>query len=314
VELHQLRYVVAVAKAGNFTRAAEELFLAQPSLSVQVRKLEHELGVRLFERLGRSVQLTHAGEIFLEHAQRALFEVAEARDRMADVRDLRRGRLALGALPSVGAHLLPDVLAAFKRAHPGVQTSLVELDVSADVERLVHAGQLDLAVIRLPRTREDLADRLLARERLVAVVPPDSEFAGRSELALLDLADQDFVGMRPGHGLRELMNRVCVQAGFLPRVTVETGQLSIVCGMVRAGVGVSVLPKLAAGEGVTAVPLADPFAYRDLGVVWRAHQPVSPPTAAFLQLLRTSVAPPRPGHPEACAPVPEPPAEEADSH
>jgi LysR family hydrogen peroxide-inducible transcriptional activator len=289
VELHQLRYVVAVAKAGNFTRAAEDLYLAQPSLSVQVRKLEQELGVRLFERLGRHVQLTHAGEVFLEHAQRALFEVAEARDRMAEVRDMRHGRLALGALPSVGAHVLPGVLAAFKRAHPGVETSLVELDVSAEVERLVHNGQLDLAVIRLPRTREDLADVPLVREPLMAVVPPDSELAGRAQVSLNELAGEEFVGMRPGHGLRELMEDVCRRAGFTPRVTVETGQLSIVCGMVRAGVGVAVLPRIAVGDQAATVPLTDPFAYRDLGVVWRARSPMSPPTAAFLRLLRTSV-------------------------
>lgn len=293
MELHQLRYVVAVAKAGNFTRAAEELFLAQPSLSVQVRKLEHELGVQLFERLGRSVRLTHAGEVFLQHAQRALSEVVEARERMAEVRDLRQGRLALGALPSVGAHLLPGVLADFRRSHPGVVTSLVELDVSADVERMVQAGRLDLAVIRLPRTRDGLTDRRLVREPLVAVVPPDSDLARADELALSDLADQDFVAMRPGHGLRELMDGVCAGAGITPNVTVETGQLSIVHGMVRAGVGVSILPRLAAGLGTTTVPLADPLAYRDLGVVWRFQQPLSPPTAAFLRLLHESLPAPR---------------------
>jgi DNA-binding transcriptional LysR family regulator len=279
---------VAVARAGSFTRAAEELFLAQPSLSVQVRKLEHELGVRLFERLGRSIQLTHAGEVFLQHAERALAEVAEARERMAEVRDLREGRLALGALPSVGAHLLPGVLAAFRRSHPGVATSLVELDVSAEVERMVQDGRLDLAVIRLPRTRDGLTVRALVREPLVAVVPPGSELAGADELTLCDLADQEFVAMRPGHGLRELMDGILAGAGITPNVTVETGQLSIVHGMVRAGVGVSILPRLAAGMGTSTVPLADPSAYRELGVVWRSHQPVSPPTAAFLRLLRES--------------------------
>jgi LysR family hydrogen peroxide-inducible transcriptional activator len=285
MELHQLRYVAAVARAGNFTRAAEELYLAQPSLSVQVRKLEQELGVQLFERLGRSVQLTAAGEVFLQHAERALFEVEQARDRMADVRGLRRGRLALGALPSVGAHLLPDVLATFKQAHPGVQTTLLEQDVSVEFERMVHAGQLDLAIIRLPRTRDDLEDRPLVREPLVALVPPGSAFAGRDRIRLLDLADEDFVALRQSSGLRELMDRVCNRAGFAPRVTVETGQLSIVWGMVRAGVGVSVLPRLAAGTDVDTVRLAERFAYRELGVVWRAGQPLAPPAAEFLQLL-----------------------------
>jgi DNA-binding transcriptional LysR family regulator len=294
VELHQLRYMAAVAKAGSFTRAAEELYLAQPSLSVQVRKLEQELGVPLFERLGRSVRLTHAGELFLEHAQRALAEVAEAKERIADFRNMTQGRLALGTLPSVGAHLLPSVLAAFRQAYPGVQTSLLELDVSADVERMVHDGQLDLAVIRIPRTRSDLAEQPLGREPLVVVVPPGSELADRATLSLLDLADHEFVAMRPGHGLRELMDGVCQQAGFTPRVTVETGQLSIVCGMVQAGVGVSVLPRLAAGQDMVTVPLSDDFAFRELGAVWRLRQPLPPSTAAFLRLLRKRVSGPGP--------------------
>lgn len=290
MELHQLRYVVAVARAGSFTRAAENLYLAQPSLSVQIRKLEQELGVPLFERLGRRVQLTAAGEAFLEHAERALFELAQARERVDDVRGVRQGRIALGALPSVGARLLPGVLAAFKAAHPGVQTMLLEQDVSSEFERMVHAGQLDLAVIRMPKGRADLSGQVLLREPLVVVVPPEHPLQSRKRVSLRDLAELDFVAMRRSYGLRELMDRICLRAGFEPRVTVETGQLSIIWGMVRAGIGISLLPKLAAGTEVPTVPLVERYAYRELGVVWRSGQPLSPPAAAFLKMLLDSAS------------------------
>ena len=285
MELHQLRYVIAVAEEGSFTRAADRLYLAQPSLSVQVRKLEQELGTQLFHRLGRRVALTSAGEAFLPHARRALFEIEQAREQVEAVLGLRLGRVALGVLPSVGSALLPDILAAFKARYPGVDVRLLEDNVSLEFERMVHAGQLDLAVIRMPCTRRDLSAQTLVREPMVALVSASHRLAGRPDISLTELVGEEFVTMKPGHGLRELIVDVCARAGFEPRITVETGQLSIVRGMVRAGVGVSVLPRLAAGRENRLLPLTEPYARRELGVVWRADHPLPTPTGAFLTML-----------------------------
>lgn len=285
MELHQLRYVIAVAEEGSFTRAADRLYLAQPSLSVQVRKLEQELGTRLFNRLGRGVALTSAGEAFLPHARRALFEVEQAREQVEAVLGLKLGRVALGVLPSVGSALLPDILAAFKARYPGVDVRLLEDNVSLEFERMVHDGQLDLAVIRMPCTLKDLSAQTLVREPMVALVPTAHRLAGRPDVSLTELVGEEFITMKPGQGLRELVVDVCARAGFEPNITVETGQLSIVRGMVRAGVGVSVLPRLAAGRENLLLPLTEPYARRELGVVWRADQPLPTPTDAFLTML-----------------------------
>jgi LysR family hydrogen peroxide-inducible transcriptional activator len=291
VELHQLRYVIAVAREGSFTRAADSLFLAQPSLSVQVRKLEQELGANLFQRNGRGLVLTTAGEAFLEHAERALFEIDKAREQIEEVKGLRRGRVSLGVLPSIGARLLPDILASFHRRYPDIEVTLLEQDVSGEFEQMVHAGQLDMAMIRMPQTRSDLCGRLLVREPMVVLVPPGHRLEGRSRASLEELADERFVGMKAGTGLRDLMDQVCLRVGFTPCVSVETGQLTIVWGMVRAGIGVSVLPRLAAGTESPIVRIVDDFAERRLGVVWRADQPLVPPAQAFLQLLLESASP-----------------------
>jgi LysR family hydrogen peroxide-inducible transcriptional activator len=285
MELHQLRYVLAVARAGSFTRAAEELFLAQPSLSVQVRKLERELGVPLFQRLGRRVELTTAGQAFLEHVEPALFHLEQAREQAAAVRGLDRGRVAIGVLPSVGAALLPAVLAQYRFAHPNIEVRLTEQNVSAEFERTVQTGKLDLAVIRTPWARPGLTGRTLVREPLVAMLPPGHPMAGLDALDLARLAEEDFVGMHRGYGLRELMETVCLRAGFAPRVTVETSQLSVLWGMVRSGVGVSILPRLATTGYPQTVPLTDPAATRELGVVWREGGALSPAAAAFLDVL-----------------------------
>lgn len=285
MELHQLRYVAAVAEAGSFTRAAERLFLAQPSLSVQVRKLEKELGVPLFERLGRKVELTTAGEALLEHVRPALFHLERAREEAVAVRDLQRGRLAIGALPSVGATLLPKVLAEYRAEHPDIEVRLIEHNLSAEFERMVQVGELDLAVIRAPWQRPGVTGRVLIREPMVAMLPPDHRLSGRTCLDLTELADEDFVGLLKGSGLRTLLEQACARHGFQPDVTVETEQLAVLSGMVRKGVGVSVVPRLVATGYPVAVRLRDPRDSREIGVVWRSGGRLAPAALAFVDRL-----------------------------
>ncbi|MBO0850778.1 MAG: LysR family transcriptional regulator [Pseudonocardia sp.] len=287
MQLHQLRYAVAIAREGSFTRAAETLYLAQPSLSVQIRKLEQELGVRLFDRHGRRASLTRAGETFLVQAERVLAEVDLLHERMEEIRDMRRGRLALGVLPSVGTRLLPDVLSAFQRRYPGVEVMMLEqdLDASAEFQRRVYQGELDLAVVRMPVTQAGLLAQTLIREPMVVLLPPGHRFAGRSGLCLAELGDEPFVALRSGSGLRVMMNEMCERAGFTPEVSVETGQLSMIWSMVQAGMGVAMVPRLAAGKHPSVAVVSDEFACRELGVVHRAAELLGPPAAAFLELL-----------------------------
>src|SRR5437868_3580015 len=269
MELHQLRYFVTVVREGTFTRAAERLYLTQPSLSEQIRKLEGELGSPLFERLGRTLALTDAGSAFLPHAERILFEVEQARLRIQEVRGLRRGRLSIGVLPSPAARLLPRFLAEFRHRHPRVEVVLREENVSAQFEEMVHDGQLDLAIIRLPKRRADLEVKFLLREPMVLVLPPGHHLSAKRAVSLAELAEEPFVAMKSGYGLRELLDSVCRQAGFEPRIGVETSQLGSVVGLVLAGVGVTVVPAMAAGPEGRRVRIRDADAYPDLGIPWR---------------------------------------------
>jgi DNA-binding transcriptional LysR family regulator len=290
MELHQLRYFVTVVREGTFTKAAERLYITQPSLSEQIRKLETELGSPLFDRLGRSLALTSAGEAFLPHAQRVLFEVELARQRIQEVQGLRRGRISIGVLPSAAARLLPTFLAEFRHRYPGVEMVLREENVSSEFEDLVHEGELDLAIIRLPRRRPDLEARRLIREPMVLVVPPGHRLGGRRSVVLAELAPEPFVVMKDGYGLRELLVTMCEASGFQPRVAVETSQLGSVLGLVLAGLGVTVLPRMAAEPAVKRIRIRDPHAFRELGVVWRQGQPLAPATSVFLDMLQRSAS------------------------
>ena len=289
MELHQLRYFVTVVRNGTFTKAAERLYITQPSLSEQIRKLETELGSPLFQRLGRKLALTSAGESFLPHAEKVIFEVEQARAHVQEVRGLRRGRLSIGVLPSVSARLLPKFLAEFRHEHPGVEVSLREENDSIEFEEMVHEGVLDLAIVRLPvRRRSDLETEFLVREPMVMVAPPGHRFSDKRSVALAELSNEAFVTMKPGHGLRECLQRYCRQAGFDPRIVFEAGHLGSLIGLVLAGVGITVVPRMAAGLEGKRIRVRDTFAYRDLGVVWRQGQPLSPPARIFLDMLRRS--------------------------
>ena len=289
MELHQLRYFVAVVREGTFTKAAQRLYITQPSLSEQIRKLETELGSPLFRRLGRRLALTSAGESLLPHAEKVMLEVEEARARVQEVRGLRRGRLSIGVLPSAAARLLPRFVAEFRRHHPGVEVVLREESDSAEFEQLVHDGVLDLAIVRLPPARRtDLEVEVLVREPLVLVAPPGHRLADRRSVTLADLAHEPFVMMRPGHGLRESLQSLCRQAGFDPNVVLEAGQLASLVGLVLAGIGITVVPRMAVGPEARRVPIRDSSAYRVLGVVWSSGQPLAPAARIFLELLLRS--------------------------
>ena len=289
MELHQLRYFVTVVRDGTFTKAAERLYITQPSLSEQIRKLETELGSPLFQRLGRKLALTSAGESFLPHAEKVMFEVEQARARVQEVNGLRRGRLSIGVLPSAAARLLPKFLAEFRHRHPGVEVVLREENDSSEFEQMVHDGVLDLAIVRLPpRRRSDLEVEFIVREPMVVVVPPGHRLGDRRSVWLADLANETFVAMKPGHGLRECLQRFCRQAGYEPHVVFAAGHLGSVMGLVLAGMGITLVPRMAAGTEGRRIRVRDTYAFRDLGVIWRHGQPLAPAARIFLDMMRAS--------------------------
>jgi LysR family transcriptional activator of glutamate synthase operon len=292
VDLTQLTYFQAAARHEHFTRAAEAVNVAQPALSRQIHNLELELGIRLFDRVGRGVKLTAAGRSILPRVERVLAEINGIR---ADVRllsNLEGGTVALGFLHSIGAHLLPGVLAAFRALHPHVGFTLHEGSRSELEERVRH-GELDLAITSpLPELGKDLTGMQLLRDELVAALPPHHRLARRDEVELAQLADEEFIFLGESFGeLRTITRRACEAAGFEPRVTFEAEGLATMRGLVGAGLGVALLPQLASrvhDEGAPAPvfrPLVGAPAHRIIGVIRHADRAPAPAAAAFAELL-----------------------------
>ena len=282
MQVQQLRYFVAVAQTRHFTRAAELTGVSQPSMSKQIRVLENSLGTPLFVRNRGAIDLTSAGEALLPHAERILIDVEVAEEAVQEVAGLRRGRVRLGATPSLCDGLLPEVLTAFHRRRPGIDLEVHESGSRLLMQELAR-GHLDLALNIVSATIEHdgLVTTELLTERLVLVGPPHSELA--AEVALRDLREVPLVMAREGYDLRDRTNAACREAGFDPVIAVEGGEMSAVLRFVEAGLGHAIVPQMvvATRPQLTVARLVSPTLTRTIGVSHRDEQAMSLAARAF---------------------------------
>lgn len=290
VEPHQLRYFVAVAEQRHFTRAARDLGVAQPSVSKQIRLLEEELGSTLFHRMRGNLALTPAGETLLPWARRILADLAAARDEVQELTELRRGRLSIGATPSVTTAVLPEALASFRAAYPGVGLRLHEAG-SRDLVRELKSGTLDLALVILPVRDPALTTVPLLREELVVAVPHGHPLAGREAMPLSALRDVPLVMFREGYDLRATTLAACIQAGFEARLAVEGGEMDGVLRFAAAGLGVAVVPSMVVQRAgpLRPVRISRPALTRTIAFAHRRDRAPSRAARELMQRIATLV-------------------------
>jgi len=259
LELRDLRYFVAVADHQHFTKAATALRIAQPSLSQQIRKFERELGVELFHRTKRSVTLTPEGRALLSEA-RLLLAQADATSevaRLAASGDM--GRLTIGFIESIVFTGLPRLIGSFQERHPNISLQLVEMSTAEQVAAL-RTRAIDVGLIRAPIAGDDIETRLLLRENIAVALPRKHPLASRTTIPLRALRDEKLImyaGPRAKR-LRDELMILCHQAGFVPTVVQEAAEFHTICGLVAAGLGISLMPAAARAINIKGV------AYRDL--------------------------------------------------
>lgn len=295
MELSQLRYSVAVADTGNFTRAAERSHVSQPSLSQQILNLEREVGHKLFHRLGRRAVLTEAGTVFLERARRILFEVENASKELSDHPALDR-RITVGAIPTVAPYLLPPLIARCQQRHPNLQIDVRE-DFQTHLVRSVVEGELDLAITSLPVKKDlRLSIEPLLTEPLRLVVGKQHPFASRPRVTSHDLAGETFLLLGTSSSLAAQIQSFCGDHHVEPRVGARCAQVATVKALVAIGVGISILPlgARAADDDASLVylSLADGDPARELAVIRHQQRYQSRGVEQFLALLRESATPP----------------------
>lgn len=291
VELRQLLYAVTIAEEKSFSKAAEKLHLAQPSLSQQIAKLEKELDVILFERSTSSIRLTDAGERFFTSALRILDGVEQLRKEMQDVAALTKGGLTLGSLPMTGAHILPLLLPEFAKRYPGIDVRLIE-EATRSLEQLTARGTAEMSLLTLPVQDANLEWEELLDEEICLAVPPTHELAGRREVKMRELDEEPFIMLKKGQGFRQVVERWCMEAGFAPRIVFESSNIETVQSLVAAGMGVAFVPRLLAHKyprnrtGPAYVRLTEPRPYRTLVLAFRRGRYRSRAAQAFLDTAR----------------------------
>lgn len=273
-----LRWFLTLAEAERVTLAAERLHLTQPTLSRMLARLERRLAAPLFDRVGKRIELNAFGRIYYEHARRAQAELDAAQRSIADLRNPALGTVRLAFLHSFGPWLVPQLIAGFRRRAGNVACVLSE-DAADRVTEQVLTGRADLALVSPRPTHAGLGWRQLLRQPVALAVPEHHPHAGRRQIRLSDVAEEPFVTLGPGHGMRRVFDELCAAAQIHPRIALESSQLTTVAGLIAAGLGVGVLP-VEQYAGIVPVPLADPGAFRDVGLIWAAD--TAPSTAARL--------------------------------
>lgn len=274
MELRHLKYFVAVAEELHFGKAARRLHIAQPPLSMQIMDLEQELGVKLFDRTRRAIQLTDAGSYFLKEAQQLLLHAEQAAETARRIYRGHAGRLVVGFVGSVIHTFLPQGLRSFRERYPDVELVLQEINTAEQIRSLL-ARRIDVGVHYLYGHDALLASQQIAKAPLMAVLPGKHPLSGRASLHLKELAREPFIANTRSSEpvVRNAFISMCHSAGFTPRITQEAGQVQTVLGLVASGLGVCLLPdfiKHIKRPGVKYIPLAGSPPTVKLAVVWRS--------------------------------------------
>lgn len=288
MEIQQLRYVIAVADSGNFTRASERCSVTQPSLSQQIINLEKELGHKLFHRLGRRAVMTEAGSVFLDRARRIVQEVDDSVRELKDGMQFER-EILVGAIPTLAPHLLPPILALAKKLYPQLVIRLKE-DFRDDLVRGVVEGELDLAIVAMPVKDHRIAIETLFLEPLLLVLGKQHPLATRPKVRVDDLIAESFIMMGSGSTIAIEIQRFCGNHQFEPKISYHCAQVATVKALVSLGLGVSILPQVTLSpEDRTSLicrSLTDHNPTREIAVIRHLQRYQSRGSEQFLTLLR----------------------------
>jgi len=286
MEIHQLRYLVAVADEGSFSRAAAKVRVAQPSLSQQIRKLEAEVGQPLFDRLPRSVVLTEAGHCLIDYARQILASIGDARRCVDELKGEVAGRVAVGAIPTIAPYVLPGLVVTFQKHYPDVILEIVE-DVTDSITRRIEVGELDVALASTCRPSPTLRRESVGTEPLLALVPEKHPLAKNDLVEFDDLKSQRFLLLHEMHCLSQQVNHLLESRRLRPEIALAGSQLSTIANMVAASIGISIVPQMMVKHhgtpGCVSLSFAPPVPERELNLLCNPLRFQSKAAAAFRQ-------------------------------
>lgn len=285
MDLRQLRVFTEIASLGSFTRAAERLHVAQPAVSIAIRKLEEELELTLLNRQDKRVTLTAEGESLFAHARRLLEEFSAAEAEMAELRGLERGEVRIGIPPMMSSYFFPRIIRDFRQRYPQLKLS-VNGEGAASIQQMISRGDLDMGVIAGHRVPEGLESQHFLREEIVACLPPDHPLAGRASLKVREFLQQPQIFFKQGYYMRELLDQLVEKNGLDPQVVFETNLFSLVRTLIKEGLGISTFLRMVVSDDPELQAVSfDPPLYLDLVIAWKAGHYLSRANRAFIDFL-----------------------------
>lgn len=288
MDLRQLRVFVEIVRRGSFTLAAEQLHIAQPAVSMTIRKLEDELDLILFNRQEKRVTLTAEGENLLRHAERILDNLAAAETEMAELRGLTHGEVRIGIPPMMSSYYFPLIIRDFRARYPKLKLA-VNGEGAARIQRMIAKGELDMGVIAGQKLMDGLESQHFLREEIVACVPLTHPMAGRAKITLHEFLLEPLILFKEGYYMRELMDELVAGEALQPQVVFETNLFSLVRSLIKEKLGISTfLRMVVSGDNDLAAVSFDPPLYLDLCIAWKADRHLSRANRAFIEFLLES--------------------------
>ncbi|MCE5286602.1 MAG: LysR family transcriptional regulator [Pelosinus sp.] len=286
MELLQLKYFQVVARLENVTRAAEELHIAQPSLSKIIARLEKDVGVSLFERSGKRLRLNEFGKAFLKRVERSINELAEGKRELADLANFGPGSITVGA---TSARLLPNLLTEYLTQHPHGQFRFLQITNQLEIQKRLLNGEIDLCLSFLPIDQPKIHCQPLAIEEIFLAVSPEHRLSGRNSIQLNEVANESFISLTSECGLREITNKFCKQAGFIPTIAFEINSLDVISSLVIAGLGIAFLPAFWRYRNSIDTPvqlrIENPTCQRTIWLAWVKERYMSVSTQKFSKFV-----------------------------
>jgi len=290
LELRQIKYFIEVAKREHVTEAANKLHVAQSAVSRQIFNLEEELGVDLFIREGRTVRLTRIGKVFLDHMERAINVIDDAKQVVEEYVDPKKGTIHVGFSASLASYILPTAIFYFRKQYPDVKFELNQCSYNELIDAVIK-GEINIAILGpLPAEKEKIKSSVLFTEDIVALLPSNHPLANRSAIKLTELRNDSFVLFPEGFVLRKVIMEGCIQRGFHPTVSFEGKDLDAIKGLVSAGLGVTLIPEVTLIDclprATVKIPVIEPSLKRSVGAIIPAERELLPTEKLFYEFLK----------------------------
>jgi DNA-binding transcriptional LysR family regulator len=294
MDIRQLRLFLSVIKEGGVSAAAEANFITQPAVSSQLKKLEEEVGEKLIERRRGKVVPTQAGRVLAEHAEAVVARLETLHAAMAGLEGLERGFLRIGNIDAASVYVLPSVYRTFHQRHPGVKIEIVMGDTAGLVAALARS-EIELAATTLPIPSGDFQTIPIYRDEMVLVTHPKHVLAGKRRVTLEDVAQTGLIAYPPGSTTRRLIERVFFERGLALNATMELSSPEAIKRLTQAGLGASILPRAVVSSeirrgGLRAITVGKHRFAREIGMIFRDEQTLSPPARVFLDMVRERFA------------------------